>query len=74
MANSGSWKSPEFEFDVESGLRSDALRTRVAEASTEVGDPLEIAILESDHSVGGHRFLGVGRSVPGRVPVVSSVK
>ncbi len=74
MANSGSWKSPGFEFGIESGLRPDSLRTHFTEASTAVGDPLEIAIQVYGHSMGEHRFLGVGRSGPGRVPVVSCVE
>jgi len=42
-----------------------------AEAQTVFGDPLEKTIPDPDHSLGEHRFLSVGRSVAGRVLVVS---
>lgn len=42
-----------------------------AEAQTVFGDPLEATIPDPDHSVGEHRFLSIGRSVAGRVLVVS---
>lgn len=42
-----------------------------AEAQTVLGDPLETTIPDPDHSVGEHRFLSMGRSVSGRVLVVS---
>ena len=45
-----------------------------AEASTVFGDPLELSILDPDHSTGEHRFLSVGLSARGRVLVVSYVE
>lgn len=42
-----------------------------AEAQTVFGDPLETTIRDPDHSVGEHRFLSMGRSLAGRVLVVS---
>lgn len=42
-----------------------------SEAQTIFGDPLETTIPDPDHSVGEHRFLSMGRSVAGRVLVVS---
>ena len=42
-----------------------------AEAQTVFGDPREATIPDPDHSVGEHRFLSIGRSVAGRVLVVS---
>jgi len=42
-----------------------------AEASTVLGDPLELTILDPDHSEGEYRYLSLGRSVEGRLLVVS---
>ena len=42
-----------------------------SEAQTIFGDPLETTIPDPDHSEGEHRFLSMGRSVAGRVLVVS---
>ena len=42
-----------------------------AEASTVFGDPLELTIMDPDHSIGEYRFLSMGMSSAGRVLVVS---
>ena len=42
-----------------------------AEAMTIFGDPLEVMILDPDHSEGEDRFLSIGRSEAGRVLVVA---
>ena len=41
------------------------------EASTVLGDPMELTIYDPDHSEGEHRFLSMGRSSSGRLLVVS---
>ena len=42
-----------------------------AEASTVFGDPMELTIYDPDHSEGEYRFLSIGRSLSGRLIVVS---
>jgi uncharacterized DUF497 family protein len=42
-----------------------------AEALTIFGDPLELMISDPHHSEGEYRFLSLGRSVEGRLLVVS---
>lgn len=42
-----------------------------AEASTIFGDPLELTVSDPDHSEGEYRYLSLGRSVAGRLLVVS---
>ena len=42
-----------------------------AEATTIFGDPHELMITDPDHSEGEYRYLSLGRSVEGRVLVVS---
>ena len=42
-----------------------------AEASTIFGDPLELTVSDPDHSVGEDRYLSLGRSVVGRLLVIS---
>ena len=42
-----------------------------AEAVTIFGDPLELMISDPDHSEGEYRYLSLGRSVEGRLLVVS---
>lgn len=41
------------------------------EAATVFGDPLELTILDPDHSVGEFRFLSLGHSVRNRILLVS---
>lgn len=41
------------------------------EAATVFGDPLELAILDPDHSEGEFRFVSIGRSRIGNLLVVS---
>jgi uncharacterized DUF497 family protein len=41
------------------------------EASTVFGDQLEITVNDPDHSKGEYRFISIGRSVLGRLLVVS---
>ena len=41
------------------------------EASTVLGDPMELTIYDPDDSEGEHRFLSMGRSSSGRLLVVS---
>ena len=41
------------------------------EATTVFNDPLELTILDPDHSVGEYRYLSVGRSMSGALLVVS---
>ena len=41
------------------------------EACTVFGDPLEMTIYDPDHSESEHRFLSIGRSLSGRLVVVS---
>ena len=62
----------EFEWDVakaESNLESHAVS--FAEATTVFGDPLEVTILDPDHSEGEFRFLSLGSSMQGRLLVVA---
>ena len=42
-----------------------------AEAVTMFGDPLELTVSDPDHSEGEYRFLSLGRSLEGRLLVVS---
>ena len=42
-----------------------------AEASTIFGDPLELTVSDPDHSEGEYRYLSLGRSVVGRLLVIS---
>jgi len=42
-----------------------------SEASTVLGDPLELVISDPDHSEGEYRYLSLGRSSEGRLLVVS---
>ena len=42
-----------------------------AEATTIFGDPLELMISDPDHSEGEYRYLSLGRSIEGRLLVVS---
>ena len=41
------------------------------EAATVFGDPLELTILDPDHSVGEFRFISIGHSSLNRILVVS---
>lgn len=62
----------EFEFDsakADSNLRKHGID--FAEATSVFRDPLEITIYDPDHSEGEHRFLSLGRSISGRLIVVS---
>ena len=62
----------ELEWDpekAEENLRSHGVA--FTEAQTVFGDPLEVTILDPDHSDGEFRFLSLGRSEAGRLLVVS---
>jgi uncharacterized DUF497 family protein len=62
----------EFEWDPDKA-RSNIERHGVdfTEAATVFGDPLELTISDSDHSVGEFRFLSLGHSSFNRILVVS---
>ena len=42
-----------------------------AEATTVFGDPMELTIVDPDHSIGEYRYLSIGRSSIGNFLVVS---
>jgi len=42
-----------------------------SEATTVFDDPLELTILDPDHSVGEYRFLSIGKSATGKLLIVS---
>lgn len=44
---------------------------RFNEAVTVFGDPLELTVLDPDHSIGEYRFLSIGRTTAGRLLVIS---
>lgn len=62
----------EFEWDI-GKAHSNAEKHGIsfAEAMTVFGDPLEVTIPDPDHSEGEARFLSLGLSTQGRLPVVA---
>ena len=61
-----------FEWDPEKGQSNQRKHEfTFLEASTVLGDPMELTIYDPDHSEGEHRFLSMGRSSSGRLLVVS---
>ncbi len=62
----------EFEWDADKAA-SNAAKHGVAftEAMTVFGDPLELAIVDPNHSEGELRFLSIGLSAAGRLLVVA---
>ncbi|HEY0554470.1 MAG TPA: BrnT family toxin [Thermoanaerobaculia bacterium] len=72
LAESGYPWSVEFEWDPKkaaNNLRKH--RVSFAEATTVVGDPLSITAPDPDHSLGEDRDITVGRSIRGRLLIVS---
>ncbi len=62
----------EFEWDASKAEANERKHgASFAEASTVFGDPMELSIYDPDHSESEHRFLSVGRSLNGRLIVVS---
>ena len=62
------------EFEWDEGKQAANVRKHgvgFAEASTVFGDPLEVTVVDPDHSLAEHRFLSVGLSASGRILVVS---
>ena len=61
-----------FEWDVRKALLNlRKHRVSFEEARTVFGDPLSLTIADPDHEIGEFRFVIVGRSVAGRLMVVS---
>ena len=61
-----------FEWDPEKGQSNQRKHdVTFLEASTVLGDPMELTIYDPDHSEGEHRFMSMGRSSSGRLLVVS---
>ncbi len=62
----------EFEWDADKAASNVAKHgVTFAEAMTVFGDPLELAIVDPDHSEGELRFLSMSLSAAGRVLVVA---
>jgi len=62
----------EFEWDAEKAASNAAKHgVTFTEAMTVFGDPLEIAIVDPDHSGSELRFLSIGLSATGRLLVVA---
>ncbi len=62
----------EFEWDADKAASNVAKHgDTFAEAMTVFGDPLELAIVDPDHSEGELRFLSIGLSAAGQLLVVA---
>jgi uncharacterized DUF497 family protein len=62
----------EFEWDADKAASNVAKHgVTFAEAMTVFGDPLELAIVDPDHSEGELRFLSIGLSAAGQLLVVA---
>jgi hypothetical protein len=62
----------EFEWDPEKATsNAEKHGVEFVEATTVFGDPLELTIVDPDHSESEDRFISLGRSVTGAILVVS---